>query len=312
METTDQAQGQSPEERMMALLPEIEEEEAQNPPAEAEADEQEPESEAEPEVEAEAQPQPTKLKLKWNGEEVEKDLDEVVALAQQGHDYTQKTQKLADERRAIEERAQALEAQEKATQEQVKLQRAFINEIAEVTALDKQIAQYQNVDWNALTDQDPVQAQKLFFQRTQLVDARNRMAQELAQKHQSIQQQQLAQREAMIAKAKEALKRDIPDWDESKEAQAKEIAKSYGFKDEEFSSVIDARTMRMLLDAGSYRKLQSDPAVKNKVAGKPPVVKPGSKDPNSAQKAQSQEIRNNLRKSGKMNDAARLIELTLK
>jgi uncharacterized protein (DUF3084 family) len=309
METTDQAEGQSPEDRMMALLGDVEEDAPE--PAEAQAEE-EPESEAEPEQEAEAQPQPTKLKLKWNGEEVEKDLDEVVALAQQGHDYTQKTQKLADERRVIEEQSQAIKAQEKAFQEQTQLQRAFINEIAEVTALDKQIAQFQNVDWNALTDQDPVQAQKLFYQRTQLVDARNRMAQEIAQKHQTIQQQQHAQREAVIAKAKEALRRELPDWDEAKEAQAKEIAKSYGFKDEEFSSVIDARTMKMILDAGSYRKLQSNPVTQNKVAGKPPVVKPGSKDPNSAHKAQTQEIRNNLRKSGRMNDAARLIELTLK
>jgi len=113
METTDQAETpQSPESRIMALLPEVEDDVAPEPPAEAEADEQ-TESESEPEQEAEAQPQPTKLKLKWNGEEVEKDLDEVVALAQQGHDYTQKTQKLADERKAVEEQTQAIKAQRK-------------------------------------------------------------------------------------------------------------------------------------------------------------------------------------------------------
>lgn len=310
MEPTDQAEiPQSPEDRMMALLGDVEEE---APAQEEQEPNTEQESEAEPEQEAEAQPQPTKLKLKWNGEEVEKDLDEVVALAQQGHDYTQKTQKLADERKAVEEQTQAIKAQEKAFQEQAQLQQAFIKEIAEVTALDKQIAQFQNVDWNALTDQDPVQAQKLFFQRTQLVDARNRLAQELMQKHQTAQQQQLAQRTAVIAKAKEALKRDIPDWDDAKEAQAKDIAKSYGFKDEEFLSVIDSRTMKMILDAGSFKKLQSDPATKNKVTGKPPVVKPGSNDPNAAQKSQRMEVRTNLRKSGNIADAAKLIELQLK
>lgn len=312
METTDQAETQSPEDRMMALLGDVQDDVVPEPPAEAEADEQEPQSESEPEQEAEAQPQPTKLKLKWNGEEVEKDLDEVVALAQQGHDYTQKTQKLADERKAVEERTQAIQAQEKAFQEQAQLQQAFIKEIAEVTALDKQISQYQNVDWNALTDQDPVQAQKLFFQRTQLVDQRNRLAQELTQKHQQAQQQQQTQRAAVIAKAKEALKKDLPDWDDTKEAEAREVAKSYGFKDEEFSSVIDSRTMRMLLDAGKFKKLQSNPVTQNKVAGKPPVVKPGSQDPNTAQKAQTQEIRNTLRKSGKISDAAALIARTLK
>lgn len=307
MEPNDQAESpqSSIEERMMALLDVDEAPE----PAEAQADE--PESQAETEQEAEAQPQPTKLKLKWNGEEVEKDLDEVVALAQQGHDYTQKTQKLADERKAVEEQTQAIKAQEKAFQEQTQLQQAFIKELAEVTALDRQIAQYQNVDWNALTDQDPVQAQKMFFQRTQLVDARNRMAQELGQKHQQAQQQQLAQRQAVIAKAKEALKKDLPDWDDAKEAEAKEVAKSYGFKEEEFSSVIDSRTMRMLLDAGKFRKLQSNPVTQNKVAGKPPVVKPGSKDTKTQANSQYTTDRQALRKSGDPNLAAKLIERML-
>lgn len=311
---TDQAEGQSPEDQMMALLETEEAQESGEVEEKSEAQTEEVTEvteETTEEVEEEAEAQPTKLKLKWNGEEVEKDLDEVIALAQQGHDYTKKTQTLAEERKAIEEQAQAFKAQEQAHQEQVKLQQALIKEIADVTALDKQIAQYNNIDWNTLTDSDPVQAQKLFFQRTQLVDARNKAAQELNVKHQTIVQQQQSHKAELVAKAKAALLKDIPDWNDQKEAEAKEIAKSYGFKDEEFSSVIDARTMRMILDAGSFKKLKSNPVTQNKVVGKPPVVKPGSKDPSVVAKSKRAEQFKNLKKSGRMEDAAALIEQTL-
>ena len=44
----------------------------------------------------------------------------------------------------------------------------LIGEIAQITALDQQLSQYANVNWNQLSDSDFVEAQKLFFTYNQL------------------------------------------------------------------------------------------------------------------------------------------------
>jgi len=308
---TDQAEGQSPEDRMMALLDAEEEQGSaeEEQPQEAQAQE-EPQEEAEPEQEAEAQP--AKVKLKWNGEEVEKDLNEVVELAQQGYDYTKKTQSLAEERKAIEAQAQAIKAQESMLQERAAVQQALIKDFAKISSVDESIEQFNSVDWNALTDSDPVQAQKLFYQYSQLTNQRNKLVAELNQKQEQLAQQQQAHYQELLAKGVEQLKRDIPDWNQDKAKELRDTGKALGFTDQELSSVVDPRMVRVLWEASQFRKLQSSkPQIQNKVAGKPPVVKPGSKDSNAANKAEVRQLRESLSKRGRLEDAARLIEKTL-
>jgi len=123
---SDQALEQSPQEKLMAMLDEVPEEqdaveaieEQLEEEVEAEAEESE-EAEVEEEPEAEevdkdedSDEQPNIIKLKVNGEELEKPLDEVIALAQQGVDYTKKTQEVAEQRKALEEYAQTVKVQE--------------------------------------------------------------------------------------------------------------------------------------------------------------------------------------------------------
>ena len=69
------------------------------PPAE-EAD-PEPEPDPEPPKEEPPEPEVKKRKLKVDGEEIEVTEDELVSLAQQGKDYTKKTQQLAEQRTAL-------------------------------------------------------------------------------------------------------------------------------------------------------------------------------------------------------------------
>jgi len=309
---SDQALEQSPQERMIALLGEEETQEAQNDaPVEAQAEEQEPVSEEESEQEAEAQPEPRKLKLKWDGKEIEKDESEVVELAQKGFDYTQKTQSLADERKAIESQAQAIKAQEKAVQEQFQVQQALIKEVGKVQVIDEQIAQFNSIDWNQLTDTDPVQAQKLFFQKTELMNQRNGLIQEIQQKNQSLTRQQQLRQQEIIAKGMEELQRDIPGWNQEKVSEIRETAKKYGASEDQLSKVSDAWVIKALVDAAQFKKLQSSKQVENKVSGKPPVVKPGSKDTKAAANSRYSADREALRKSGDSNIAAKLIERML-
>lgn len=307
---SDQALEQSPQERMIALLGQEETQEAQQEPEQQE--QQESASEGESETEAEAQPEPRKLKLKWNGEEVEKDESEVVELAQKGFDYTQKTQSLADERKAIEAQAQAVKAQEQAFKQQSDMQKALITDIAKVQSIDEQIAQFNSIDWNQLTDTDPVQAQKLFFQYTQLTNKRNGLIQEVQVKHQNLTRQEQLKQQEILAKGQEELLRDIPGWNQEKVSEIREAAKKYGASEDQLSRVAEPWIIKALHDAAQFKKLQSSKSqMENKVAGKPPVVKPGSKDTKATANSRYATDRQALKKSGDSNLAVKLIEQML-
>lgn len=303
----DQAVEQSVEDRMLNLLesPEIEEEAADPETEDAEVESDEEDSQEEPEA-------PVKLKLTRNGEEIEVDLEEAKNLAQQGYDYTQKTQKLAEERKQVEIQAQAIKAQEQALIQQATLQQAFIQDIAKVTAIDEQLAQYEKVDWNTLSDTDPVQAQKLYIQYQQLQNNRTKTANEIQQKQAELHQQQATQNQARLVEARAELLKAFPNWSDSMAKELRDNGKNYGYTDQELSQISDPRAIRVLHDAAQYRKLQAEKGtVTNKVQGKPPVVKPGSKDTTTAARSKDRDARIQLRKTGDPNIAAALIERML-
>jgi hypothetical protein len=310
-EMSDQVEAQSPEERMLALVEADDSFADAEPPEEVPEEETEQSEETEEETEGDEAPEPRVLKLKHNGEEVDKTEEEVIALAQQGFDYTQKTQQLAEERRQIESQAQAIKANEQAFQQQVQLQTALIQDIAEITAIDKQLAQYQNLDWNSLSNNDPVEAQKLFFSYNQLQTQRGQLANQLDGKHREITNQQTQAFQQVLAENRAIVERDIPNWAEVK-PKLKQVGKEYGFSDQELSSIVDARQLKILHDAMKYRELQaSKPGVQNKVSQAKPVVKPGAKDGKTDQTSKAKQVRDQLRKTGKSEYAQAAIERML-
>lgn len=312
----DQATEQSAQDRMESLLEAgfLTEEEPQQQAAE-EGEVPETEEEVESGVEGDSEeetPETGTLKLTHNGEEVEVPMDEAIALAQQGYDYTQKTQKLAEERKVVEMQAQAVKAQEQAIKQQAETQQALIKEIAEVTAIDKELARYQAVDWNSLSESDPVQTQKLWIQYQQLQNSRTQALNQLQQKHGHLEQQRALNAQAQLEQARTELLKAFPNWNADIAKDIRETGKSYGFSDDDLSSVTDPRMVKVLHDAAQFRKLQAQKGnVKQKVQGKPAVVKPGSKDTQTASRAKNVELRQYLRKTGDMHAAAKLIERML-
>jgi len=331
---SDQALEQSPQSRLEAMLgdiqdtpvqqdieeepQEVEEEvvdEATEEPTDVEEeveDSEDEELETEDEVEDEDsdEEQPAQsVKLKVNGEEIEKPLDEVVALAQQGLDYTKKTQEVAEQRKAVETMQEQLKAQEQQFMEQQQLNSLLIEDVAKITALDQQLSQYANVDWQKLTDSDFVEAQKQYMAYNQLQQERNNLVsqfeakrQEAVTKHQSA----LAER---IKKGKEVLAKEIPNWSPETTQSVISTGKEYGFTDDEMNAIVDPRHVKVLYDAMQWRKLQSKkPVVKKKVASAKPVVKPGTKDPKTSANSTAKKMREQLRKSGSAEMASKLIE----
>lgn len=316
---SDQVQEQSPEARMMALLgaeePESEEEQQAAPEQEgADAPEVETltsEDQEEEQQEDDEEP-PRMLKIKHDGQDIEKPETEVIELAQKGFDYTQKTQQLAEERKSIEEFTQNLRQQEELVRQQFHTQAALIEEIAKVTAIDQQLAAYNGLDWQALSNADPVEAQKLFFAYNQLQTQRGQAVNEVQQKQQVLTH---AQQEALAAKTlegKKVLERDIPGWNADKVKAVVETARQYGFNDSEISTLVDPRQVKVLHDAMQWRKLQaSKPVTDKKVSNATPQLKAGAKDAKNAGNAQMKQARDALRKTGKGDYAAMLIERML-
>lgn len=320
---SDQALEQSPQEKLMAMLDEVpeeqdaveaieeqlEEEVEAEEPEEGETEEVEEESEAEEADEDEdSEEQPNIIKLKVNGEELEKPLDEVIALAQQGVDYTKKTQEVAEQRKQLEEYAQTIKVQEQKFQEQVALNNALIGDIAQLQAVDNQLAQFNDVNWQELSDTDFVEAQKLFFTYNQLQQQRSSLASELQTKQKTLQEQQAQSIAERIEKGKEVLAKEIPNWSRETSQAIISTGKEYGFTDDELGMIVDPRHVKVLHDAMQWRKLQSNTAVKNKVAQAKPVVKPGAKDTKNEVNSAKRQMRDQLRKSGKGELAQKLIE----
>jgi hypothetical protein len=328
---SDQAIEQSPQSRLEAMLGDIQEEAVQEPiqeePQEEEelvedttedseneeevvedTNDEEPETEGDVEEDSEEQTLET-VKLKVNGEEIEKPLDEVVALAQQGLDYTKKTQEVAEQRKQLETFEQQLKMQEQQFAEQAQLNNLLIEDVAKITALDQQLSQYANVDWQKLTDSDFVEAQKHYMAYNQLQQNRNNAVSQFEAKRQSAlakHQESLAER---IRKGKEVLAKEIPNWSPETTQAVVTTGKEYGFTDDELNAIVDPRHVKVLHDAMQWRKSQNKkPLVKKKVASAKPVVKPGAKDPNVAANSNAKKMREQLRKSGSSELASKLIE----
>lgn len=324
---SDQVVEQSPQSRLEAMLgdsiqsdvkpPEVQEEqtpleaEAEAPveetDAEEEATDEAPEEEATEEEQSEDEV-PAILKLKVNGEEIEKPLDEVVALAQQGLDYTQKTQQVAEQRKELEDYANAIKAQEEVFKQEVELQNVLINEVAQITALDQKLAAYQNVNWQQLSDNDFVEAQKLFFTYNQLQQERNQLVSQFEAKKQEVVTKQSQLMAEKIAKGKEILAKEIPNWSPETNQALLSTGKEYGFSDAELNAIVDPRHVKVLHDAMQWRKLQKNSSVKNKISNAKPVVKPGAKDSKAEANSNHRQLREQLRKTGKSEMAAKLIE----
>ena len=324
---SDQVAEQSPQSRLEAMLgdsiesdvkpPELQEEEEQAPlEADAEATEEVESEEAtddNPDDQAEEDEQsedevPALLKLKVNGEDVEKPLDEVVALAQQGLDYTQKTQQVAEQRKELDAYAEQIKMQEQAFQEQMQLNNVLIEDVAKITSLDQQLNQYANVNWQQLSDNDFVEAQKLFFSYNQLQTERSQLVSQFEAKKQQVVQKQSQLMAEKIAKGKEVLAKEIPNWSPETNQALLSTGKDYGFSDAELNSIVDPRHVKVLHDAMQWRKLQQNSVVKKKVSNAKPVVKPGSKDTKAEANSNHRQLRESLRKTGKSDAAQKLIE----
>lgn len=236
MEETEQLapQESTPEpEEDNSLFPETNEEAQDTDPVEApEVDDSE-----EIDHEGEKYKLPKKLADEWkNGR-----------LRQQ--DYTVKTQDLAKQKTEFETAQQEFVARQQ-------FQQQHIQAVAKVMAIDERLEQFQKLDWNALTDADPVQALKLDRQMRELQQQKAQQIEGLQQSQAKLtfeQQQATARRQQ---EAREELSKDIPGFGTAEvQKQLLEVGKAAGYKQEELASVQDPRAVKLLHKAYLYDQL---------------------------------------------------------
>lgn len=173
-------------------------------------------------------------------------------------DYTRKTQEVAEQRKAIE-------AQAAAVKQQAETHQQFVAEIAEVVAIDKQLQQYAQIDWNRLSDEDPVQAMKLDRQMRELQAQRGQLAHNVTQK----QQQQTLVRQQESAKSIQeglaVLERDIKGWSPEVAKQVVNYAvQNLGAKQESVAAITDPGLIKAIHKAQMYDQLVAKQVTKPK------------------------------------------------
>ncbi len=251
----------------------------------------------------EPQEAPPTYKVKVGKEEVEVPLDELISGYSRTADYTKKTQEVAEQRKAVE--AERAKIEEAARLRDQYAQRLGIIE----QMLSKPESQE---DLAALKETDPIGYAVKVAEQTE----REKQLQAVRMERQrlAVQQQSEAQERLKVHLAGEAakLREAIPEMQDETRAEVirkeiREFAKAVGFSDQELSQVYDHRAVTALYKAMQYDKLMKGKAGATKqVREAPKMLKPGASTP--ANIDQSKKLKAQVRKTGKVKDAAKLFE----
>lgn len=220
-------------------------------------------------------------------------------------DYTQKTMQLAELQKAAQDRLQYAEAREQ-------LSAAVLDDVTQLRSIESQLKQYQDADWPALYEANPGQAlrfqqvmrdlEKQVSQKQQEINAKVQHVQQATQKHHQFQWES----------AEKGARQMIGDISAADNAAMLRTVESLGITPQEFKSrFADPRIIAMTHKAAKWDALQAGKSKAVQAANQaPPVVKPGaSKGPGAASEQKYKDVRASLRKSGSLQDAAKLMLL---
>ena len=294
------------------------EEEESQPVAEDESLEEETEEEEEAE-EAEEESEETEgeeeeelYAVTVNGEEVAVSLDELLSGYSRQSDYTRKTQEIANDRKEMESLQQQYNSQVAQIQQERQQYMDALQNI--ITSSAEGISQYADTDWDALRESDPIEyvtKREELRQSQEKIQAMQR-EQYMAQQRQNEQTAQM--RSQIVQEEYSKLVEALPEWgDEGKQKKLASEIRSYagtqGFTEEELNSLVDHRSLLVLMKAQKYDQLQNSDVKSKKLKNKPKVVRSGtgttSKGTSKSKRAAKMK---RLQSSGHVDDAVSILE----
>lgn len=213
-------------------------------------------------------------------------------------DYTRKTQEVAEMRRQVEMQAAMV-------QEAQAFQAAHQQKFAQLSQVESQLAQLQQIDWNALADSDPMQYLKLDRQARDLSEIRNRVMADIHGAHQQYQAHREQQIGQTVQEGTKILTEKIKGWSKELASQLKSsAAQNYGFTEAELAQVYDPRMVQVLHDAYKWRQLESaKPQITKRVNAAPKAAKPSGKvdDPGQTRRDMMKQLKSS--KDGRKREA---------
>lgn len=196
------------------------------------------------------------INVKVNGESSTVKLAELVAGYQNNKSNTQKSQALSDERRNFESQVKTL-----ATEYQAKLDNA---EVLTTFLSDKIVSEYNNINWERLRVENPAEyaaaRQDYAYRAQEIEQAKAALAGERQQLTQAQQAQIMKSEQASLQEQRAKMLANNPEWNsperfEQDMGQIKTFLKGqYGFSDQDFASVRDARLIELVKDAKKFRE----------------------------------------------------------
>lgn len=261
---------------------------------------------AEETVEPEEDTQPTKtFRVKVGNEEVEVTEEELLSGYSRTADYTKKTQALAETRKAVE-------AEKAAIEEAKQLRQTYAERLQAIEQILTKDTGEENLQ--ELKDTDPIGYAIKVAERTE--KEKQLMAVKAEQQRIAMQQQAEQQQaiQAHLAQAQTQLKQMIPDFADEVKAEVlkkdiRSYAKSVGWTDEDIAQIIDPRAVKSLYDGMMYQKLVANKgAATKKVQNAPKVIKSGTSTLRDSESEAIKKQFQQLRKTGKKADAAKLFE----
>jgi hypothetical protein len=254
--------------------------------------------------------EPELYALTVDGTEVEVTFDELLKGYSRQSDYTKKTQEVAEQRKEFDAMKQnmAQEYQQIQTERNQYVQALQSMMEGSMGNLDK----FANVDWEALKGRDPIEyvTRREEFREAQEKVQGIQREQQMAQQRQAMQSQE--EHKEIMQKEHTALVEALPDWGNPEKQKdlsngIRAYAMEQGFQKEELDSLIDHRSILVLLKAKKYDQLQKTDVRSKKLKNKPRVVRAGSgvvKESKSKRAAQMKRLRG----TGHINDASALLE----
>jgi len=264
------------------------------------------EEQSELDEETEEEEKPTEVyTVKVDGKEIDVTLDELQKGYSRTQDYTRKTQQIAETRKVVEAEASAIRAER---EQYAQLLGALKQQLESTEA---------PVDMDRLYNEDPIEWVRQSEMMRQKQDKLAAIQSEQQRLSQLTAQQRAQEMQAHLASQQEALIQAVPEWKDSKKAQAEkallvEFGKKIGFSDEELKNVYDHRAVIALRKAALYDQMMSKRGqIKPVVNNGPRTAKPSAAGRVSTT-TESTRAKQRLAKSGRVNDAASAIELLLK
>jgi len=215
-------------------------------------------------------------------------------------DYTQKTQALAEQRKSFEAQQAQLQT----------VLRENVQEVARVMQIDERLQQFQQVNWQALSAQDPHQAQQLWFEFQGLKETRQTTISKMQQSEAQAEQARNAQLSKASAEGHAVLSKELPGWGADMAAKILDFGhKELGYEVEHLQAITDPRIIKTLHAAmighqvmskqkAGMTKAPATPAAPVKTVGKSgsPVAKSLERmSPDEFMKARNQQLRKNKR-----------------